>query len=108
MGYSSRVGICISQDAADFLDAKIRVLSPALKEEVARLFEDADVKNRMTMPGPGTGMVSAGIQGTAMSPFWKTISLSWTGISTFISESVRILATSITTEGYGTIRLGCA
>ena len=46
MGYSSRVGICISKDAADFLDAKIRVLSPALKEEVARLFEDADVKMR--------------------------------------------------------------
>ena len=46
MGYSSRVGICISQDAADFLDAKIKVLSPALKEEVARLFEDAAVKKQ--------------------------------------------------------------
>ena len=46
MGYSSRVGICISQDAAAFLDAKIRVLSPVLKEEVARLFEDADFKKQ--------------------------------------------------------------
>jgi len=43
MGYSSRVGICMSQEAAVLLDAKIRILTPALKEDLTSLFEGADV-----------------------------------------------------------------
>ena len=46
MGHSSRVGICISQEAAALLDAKISMLSPSLQEEVASLFEGADVKKQ--------------------------------------------------------------
>ena len=46
MGYSSRVGICIAQEAAALLDAKIRMLSPVLKEEITSLFEGADVRKQ--------------------------------------------------------------
>jgi len=46
MGYSSRVGICISQDTAIQLEAIIRLLSQPLQEEVTSLFEDADVKKQ--------------------------------------------------------------
>ena len=46
MGYSSRVGICMAQEAAALLDAKIRMLSPVLKEEITSLFEGADVRKQ--------------------------------------------------------------
>jgi hypothetical protein len=46
MGYRSRVGICISEDAAIQLEAKIRLLCSALQKAVTSLFEDAEVKKQ--------------------------------------------------------------
>ena len=43
MGYSSRVGICMSQDAAIQLEAKIKLLCQPLQEDLTSLFEGADV-----------------------------------------------------------------
>ena len=43
MGYSSRIGICMSQDAAIQLEAKIKLLCQPLHEDLTSLFEGADV-----------------------------------------------------------------
>ena len=43
MGYSSRIGICMSQDAAIQLEAKIKLLCQPLQEDLTSLFEGADV-----------------------------------------------------------------
>ena len=43
MGYSSRIGICMSQDAAIQLETKIKLLCQPLQEDLTSLFEGADV-----------------------------------------------------------------
>ena len=46
MGYSSRIGICMSQDAAIQLEAKIKLLCQPLQEDLTSLFEGADVRKQ--------------------------------------------------------------
>ncbi len=69
MGYRSRVGISLAQDAFTRLEAKIQTLPQSLQEEVRSLFEDSEFTRGMKGTAPGIGKGSNGTRVIRISHF---------------------------------------